>query len=404
LAFLQHHQSEAGDTYSFKVATRKLNFINHPELVQRVLQENNRNYRKSIAYQKLGLLLGHGLLTSEGDFWRRQRRLSQPLFHKAEIQEYARMMESTTDRMIERIRDKKEVELNVLMTHLTLEIITETLLGMKLEEGGKVIEKYLPPLLQQMIKRIVSAINVPLWVPTKTNRQFKQSIQMLDQLISGLILEKEKEGKQKDLLSALMQARDEDNQGMTRQQLQDEIMTFFMAGHETTAVASAWAFYIIHSRPEIEQKIREELEEGDNTYLKAFIQEVLRYYSPIWVLGRESIEADEIGRYEISNKESIIFSPYMIHRHPEFWEDPDEFRPERFMDAKPVHKFAYFPFGGGPRLCIGNHFALMELEIIISRFLRAFKMKLDDTSFPGYDYSLTLRPGRTLNFAIKPLI
>ena len=192
LSFLQHHQAEYGDTYSFKVATRKLNFINHPDLVQRVLQENNRNYRKSIAYQKLGLLLGNGLLTSEGDFWRRQRRLSQPLFHKAEIQTYARMMESTTDRMIARIRDQKQIDINVLMTHLTLEIITETLLGMKLEEGGKVIEKYLPPLLQQMIKRIVSAINVPLWVPTKTNREFKASIQMLDQLITGLILEKKK--------------------------------------------------------------------------------------------------------------------------------------------------------------------------------------------------------------------
>ena len=184
---------------------------------------------------------------------------------------------------------------------------------------------------------------------------------------------------------------------MTHQQLYDEVLTFFLAGHETTAVAASWTIWLLKTNPEIEAKMRAAFGTPDESvYLQAIIQESMRLLSPVWIVGREALGDDQLGDFKINKGDSVIFSSYLIHRRHDLWEDAEAFKPERWLDSKPVHKYAYFPFGGGPRLCIGNHFALQELEIILKELFSRHKFELEDDSFPGADYTLTLRPKRAL--------
>ncbi len=397
IGYLDRNFKTHGDIYRFRVLHRTLVTTNNPDHVKHILQDNNRNYRKSLAYRKLNVVLGNGLLTSEGEFWLRQRRMSAPAFHKEEIAAYQQIMLEETQQMIDSWDLKQPINLTTSMTQLTLKIIARTLLGLSLEDKvGQQVGEILPPGLKFMIKRITSPLNSPLWLPTRNNRQFSSSMKLLHQIIEELITMKEKQPGD-DLLSVLLRARDDEGKGMTHQQLHDEVLTFFLAGHETTAVAASWTIWLLKTNPKVEQKLRSTLGTTDeSTFLQAIIQESMRLLSPVWIVGREALEDDHLGDFKINKGDSVIFSSYLIHRRHDLWQDAEVFRPERWLEGKPVHKYAYFPFGGGPRLCIGNHFAMQELEIIIKELFSRYKFKLDDDSFPGADYTLTLRPKRAL--------
>lgn len=409
IGFIGKHQQEFGDIFQFRLAHRKLTVICNPAEVQHILQTNHRNYIKSLAYRKLQLLLGQGLFTSEGEFWLRQRRLAQPAFHKEQIAGYARIISVLTQEMIERWKAHDSLSINTEMTHLTLRIISKTLLGIDIQEQGGTIEEHLPPALKFMIKRITTAFSTPLFLPTQKNRQFKKSVEVLNNLIAGLIAERRAlETEKDDLLSKLITAVDgESGQGMTDQQLRDEVMTFFLAGHETTAVTAIWTIYLLDKNREVLQKVRDEITsqaEDDFVnlpYLEMVIKESMRLYSPVWILSREAKGEDKLSGYTIGKGDSVIFSPFLIHRDKRFWQNPEVFYPERFL--KEPERYSYFPFGGGPRLCIGNNFAMLELKIILAAIIRNFDFHVTGDKAPGYDFSLTLRPDQELTIKLKPL-
>jgi len=403
LAFLQKHQEEYGDIFSFRVANRRLIFINHPDYIKRVLQENHRNYIKSEAYRKLALLLGNGLFTSDGEYWRSQRRTIQPAFHRDQIKTYAEVMHNFSMELVNQWKKENEVELAKEMTNVTLRIISKTMLDIELDKEGQTVEEHLPFVLKYLVNRITSPVAAPLWIPTKDNQKFKATIKVLDELIHEIIQYKKK-NLSIDLLSQLIMLKDEETgKGMNDRQLRDEVMTIFLAGHETTAMGMTWMLNYLLRDEEVMSKMVLEVEKVKNPwdavqnyYIQNVINEALRLFAPVWILSREAVGSDKLGTYNIERGDRIIFSPYMVHHHPDFWDFPEEFSPERF-DKEIPHRYAYFPFGGGPRVCIGQHFALMEMTILLVNILKSFPgMKLKSQEDVGYDYSITLRPAKEI--------
>jgi cytochrome P450 len=417
LTYLDEKQKSYGDIFSFRLAHRNLIVVNHPDYVRHILQDNHRNYRKSLAYRKLKLLLGNGLFTNEGESWLAQRRLAQPAFHKERLNVYMDTMIQEAREMSNRWCTQNDVvPLLQESTLLTLKIISKCLLGIGLNHEGGVVQDHLPYALDFMIKRVTSTLNLPIHFPVRSHLRFKKAVNSLNSLILNIIRDKKTAGAYgDDLLSMLMNAKDEQTgEQMSDKQLRDEILTFFLAGHETTAVTLAWAIYLICNHPEVYEKVKKEaqavfaIEATPMEYLKGLtytrkvIQETMRLVSPIWVMGREALQDDQLGSYPIAKGTSIIFSPFLIHRHPDFWPDAETFNPERFAEnTKMPHPFAYFPFGGGPRLCIGNNFALTELQLILGVIFNQFDFELRDKKHPGYQFSLTLRPQNEVYIKLK---
>ena len=334
LFFLQKHRKKFGDIFTFKVANRRLIFINHPDYIQRVLQENHRNYIKSEAYRKLALLLGDGLFTSDGDYWRSQRRTIQPAFHRDQIKTYAQVMHDLSLKMINKWKKKNEIELTSEMTNITLQIISMTMLDIELKKEGNTVEQQLPFALKFMVNRITSPLATPLWIPTKNNQKFKSSIKILDDLIHEIIQYK-KGNLSIDLLSQLILLKDEETgRGMTDHQLRDEVMTIFLAGHETTAMGMTWILnYLLRDEKLMGimlskiKNIKNPWDAIQNYFIQNVINEALRMFAPVWILSREAIGEDHFGEYRINKGDRIIFSPYLVHRHPQFWENPEQFAP-----------------------------------------------------------------------------
>lgn len=408
LAFLQKHRETYGDIFTFSVANRRLIFINHPDYIQRVLQENHRNFIKSEAYRKLALLLGDGLFTSDGDYWRTQRRTIQPAFHRDQIKTYADVMHHFSMEMVHRWEQEKEIELAREMTNVTLRIISKTMLDIELDREEKTVEEHLPFVLKFLVNRITSPLATPLWIPTSDNQKFKASRKTLEKVIHEIIQYKKK-NLSIDLLSQLILLKDEKTgEGMTDKELRDEVMTIFLAGHETTAMGMTWILnYVLRDEKIMSRLIREiksiknPWDAVQNYFIQNVINEALRMFAPVWILSREAIGSDAFGEYKIHKGDRIIFSPYMVHHHPDFWNFPEEFAPERF-DKDIPHRYAYFPFGGGPRVCIGQHFAIMEMTILLVNILKNFPdMKLLTWEEIGYDYSLTLRPDREIKIQLS---
>lgn len=399
--YLERQINAHGDIFKFRLAHRYLVVTNNPDHIQHILQTNHRNYKKSLAYRKLKLLLGNGLFTNEGESWLVQRRIAQPAFHKERINNYLQTMQLYANEMIERWAKQKEVDILHESTHVTLQIISKTLLGLDLSTEGKVVEDNLPDALSYMMKRVTSSINKPMWWPSKDIRNFKSSVKEMNTLIEKLITEKRQSNEGDDLLSWLIRLEDEETgEKMDNKQLRDEVITFFLAGHETSAIALSWTIYFIETHPEVKEKLLKELDGKvlsldtlkDLRYLTAIIQESLRMVSPIWILGREALADDNIDGYSIKKGDSIIFSPYLVHRNDKFWEQAKTFNPDRFITSNKRHTFCYFPFGGGPRLCVGNSFAMMELQVLLASIYLKNKIDLTTHDFPEFDFSLTLRP------------
>jgi len=413
IKFVQKYRPLHGDIFHVDTLKHQVYIVTHPDIVKHILQENNRNYTKSFGYKVMQLLVGHGLLTSEGEHWKKQRRLAQPAFHKERLAAITVKMAEAAEKIAEKWSrlqtEGKTVNVSDDMNEVALDIVADALFSTGISGDLEVLRKAITVGNEFVMNRIRQLIQVPVWVPLPANLAFNESMKQLDKIIYRIIESRKQEAgnKHNDLLSMLMEAKDEETgEGMSDLQLHDEVMTIFIAGHETTAVSLAWLFYLLSKHPEVENKLREELKTVLNgktpafedlpklRYTRQVIDESLRIYPPAWIVGRMSLGEDEIDGYHIPKDSTMLMISYAIHRHPRYWKDPEKFDPERFSPerAKEIHKYAYFPFGGGPRLCIGNNFALLEMQIIVATMLQKFQLRMLTDEVPAFEQLITLRP------------
>lgn len=396
-----------------QVGPRDVYLVRRPEHVKYVLQENAGHFSKQTrGYDALRAILGNGLVTSEGAFWLRQRRLAQPAFHRQRIAQFASTMVDLTGQLLERWEKEAArggiVDLSQEMMALTLRVVGWTLLSTEIGPDSPVVAEALNELLHQVMPRTTRLLQLPLSVPTPMNLALARARRQLDGIVLRIIEERRRSGQLgDDLLGMLMAARDEDTgEAMSDAQLRDEVMTIFLAGHETTANALTWTLYLLSQHPSVRAKLEAEVEAalGNRTprfedlpqlgYVLAVINESMRLYPPVWMLVRR-VEVDEaVGGFRLPRGSFVAVSPLVMHRDPVLFPDPERFDPERFVGAAPnaLPRFAFIPFSGGPRICIGNGFALMEAQLVLSMIVQRFRLDL----VPGHrverDPAVTLRP------------
>jgi len=382
-----------GDLASFKFGPIRAYLVNSPELVHRVLvTDADSFYKASTLKAATAPVVGKGLLTNDGDFWKRQRRLVQPAFHGKRIGAYTEVMVEHTRALMGGWRDGETYDVAHEMIRLTMSIISKTLFGADVSGDTNELGDAVTEVLQAINKRLFRVASLPTWVPTAENRRFNRAIHYLDTAIQGFIDSRRKSGEDSgDLLSMLLLARDEDDGGMMNdRQVRDEAITMFGAGHETTASALTWTWYLLSQHPEAAAKVRAELDAvlGGRapelhdvprlTYTEMVIKEAMRLFPPAWSVTRESVADAELGGYRIPKGHVILINTYGIHRDPRFFPDPERFDPERFSpeNEKAIPKYAYLPFGGGRRVCIGNAFALMEAKLVVATIAQRFDLAL----------------------------
>jgi len=384
-------------------------FIYHPDDIEYLLVTNAKNFRKAMSLRSKFFyrLVGNGLLTSEGDFWRRQRRLAQPAFHKQRISNYGDVMVEYTERMLAGWKAGETRDVHRDMTRLTLEIVVKTLFDANVsgdaDNVGRVLSEIVKPFASQATLKWI----LDNRLPTPGHRQFYRSVGEIDQIIYRIIAERRTSASDKgDLLSMLLEAQDEDGSQMTDAQLRDEVITLFLAGHETTALALSWTWFLLASNKDVEAKFHAELDSvlggrlpalsdlQQLRYTEMIAKETMRLYPPAFGLGREAIEECEIGGYRVPRKTQIFTFQWATQRDPRFFDQPDEFIPDRWTPGfiEQLPKFAYFPFGGGPRFCIGNYFAMMEMILLMATIGRRYKLELAPDAKVELYPAMSLRP------------
>lgn len=405
-----------GDVSGMRIGNFRSLFINHPNLIEDVLVNNAKKYHKGRILQANKYLFGEGLLTSEGDFWLRQRRLSQPAFHRARVSAYAATMAEYAEQMLATWQSGEERDIHEEMMQLALRIVGKTLFDADVTKDAKEVGETLDILLQ-IAANFGRTILVPLWVPTPRNLRAKLGIKRLEKVIYRIIAERRASGRDTgDLLSILLQAQDEDGSHMNDRQLRDETITLFLAGHETTANTLSWTWWLLAQNPAVEKKFCEELDGvlGGRvptlddlpklTYLNHVLTESLRLYPTAWGMARLAAEDHEIAGYPVRVGYGVAFAQWVVQRDARWFDAPLEFRPERWENglAKQLPRFAYFPFGGGPRQCIGNTFALMEASVVLATVGQKYRFML----VPGHKVtplaSITLRPRDGIRVVLEP--
>lgn len=414
---------EQGDIVHFRLAGPFEAFlVVHPHGVDRVLRESNQLYGKVPWHnQRFVELLGHGLATSEGDRWLSRRRLMQPAFHRDHVAAMASAMaESATDvvERWERLGRGAVIDMSTEMMRLTLTVAARSLLGVDASADASRVGPSIDESLRHLIRRIESLIAWPLAIPLPANRRFVEARRTLDAFILDLIDRRRADRSgPPNLLDILLDARDADTGApLTEREIRDEVMTMLMAGHESTSVALTWIWYLLDQHRDVYEAMRDEVASVVGNGPVRFdhlsrlqltsmvIDEGLRLYPPAWSTTRTPVHDDSIGGRRIPRGKFVIVSPYVTHRHPEFWTDPETFRPERFSAGVPsgADRFAYFPFGGGPRLCMGAQFALMEAKIILATLASRFRPPVVQGHVVGLDPQVTLRARGGMPMVLEP--
>ncbi len=421
LDFLGDTFRRYGDVVRYQLGPWPLFLIAHPDGVKHVLQDNHTNYLKSQDYRILKRLLGEGLVTSEGALWLRQRRLIQPIFHRQRVAGFGAIMSAATLEMLARwealAAERRPFDVASEMARLTLKIVGLALLSVDLSNEADAIGRALKAANERFAHFDLGML-LP-WLPSRRNRDFHQAMRTLHRLVDEIIAERRREGRERgDLLSLLLAARDESTgEPMNDRQVRDEVLTLILAGHETTAMALSWTWYLLAQHPEVERKLEAELRAAlggrpptvadlkDLNYTGMVIDEAMRLYPPVWAVGRSPIEDDEIGGYRIPKRSIVMLSQYVTHRHPAFWEEPERFEPARFSahggQARP--RYAYFPFAGGPRQCVGNVFALTEANLILATIAQRYRMRLVEGHPVELQPLVTLRPRYGIRVRLEPI-
>jgi len=406
-----------GDVSSFRFFTVPVLVLSSAEAVEHVLVRNARNYVKDKYQREIAReLFGDGLLMSEGEHWKRQRRMIQPSFHKERVRGYAQQMVEATEAWLARWRAGEVRDLYTELVALTLDIVGRTLFGSKLEGRAAEVSRSLAAVMEFVMEISGRVIPLPRWVPTPRQLRYRAAIASLDRLCEALIQERRASGeKREDLLGMMLEARDEDDGGgMSDRQLRDEVVTLVLAGHETTALTLTYALWLLGRHPEAEATLREELSRvlGGRTptvedlpalsFTEFVIKESMRLYPPAWSLSRAAVNDDEICGVKVKAGQMVSFAPWALHRDPRYFEAPEAFRPERWAHdfEHKLPRGAYFPFGGGPRMCIGASFAQVEAKLLLASMIQRFHFepKIDSMELLP---SITLRPKNGLPMALR---
>lgn len=397
LQFLQRLARDYGDVTRVRYGIWPLYFVNHPDFIRHVLQEHHQNYNKDVIdYRLLRRFTGNGLLVNDGASWLHQRRLMQPAFHRQRIAAFGALMTGATLAMLERwetLAARGEAfDAATEMMGLTLRIVGQALFSTDTGAEGAWLGQAFTTMQAYLMKIFYQPLLVLPVVPARGKRQFLRAQAVLDETVEAIIQQRRQHPQERDdLLAMLLEARDEETgAGMDDRQVHAEVLTLLVAGHETTAVALGWTWYLLAEHPAAERKLHAELaavlggraptvdDLPNLPYTRMVLEESLRLYPPAWTFSRASIEDDEIGGYHIPKKSMVLVSPYTMHRHPAFWERPEEFDPERFTPERSANRprFTYFPFGGGPRQCIGNLFALTEAQLILATVAQRYRLRV----------------------------
>ena len=415
LGFMSRVAREYGDMVCLRFLHFRTYLLFHPDQIEDVLVNNARKFIKGRILRANRHLFGNGLLTSEGEFWLRQRRMMQPAFHRARISRYASTMSECATRLVNSWSAGQRIDLHDAMMRLTLQIVGKTLFHADVERDAPQVGETLQVLLEHTFdfRRLLLT---PYWVPTRRNLQARRAVRNLTQIIDRIIQER-REAKEDagDLLSLLIHAQDEDGSRMTTQQLRDEALTLFLAGHETTASTLSWAWLLLAQNPQAEEKLHAELDAVlagraptlddlvQLSYTNHVISESLRLFPPAWAQARLAIEDHELGGYPLRKGMGVAAVTWVVHRDPRWYDDPERFLPERWEGdlLKRIPRCAYFPFGYGPRQCIGNSFALMEAALVLATVAQRYRFAVLPEHAVVPLASITLRPRHGLHVQVE---
>ncbi len=369
--FLRTTTERYGNVFAFALPWRSYVFINEPVLIKEMLVTQQHAFVKSLGTRVLRLLLGEGLLTSEDPLHRRMRRVVQPAFHRERIVEYARVMERDGADFAARLRPGQAFDAHAAMTELTLRIATETLFGSDESDSAVPVAEALRLMMNEFPAMLTPIGALRQRLPLRNTRRFWRARTMLDAIIYSLIARRRRDGSARgDALSMLLASPDANDE-----QIRDEIMTLFMAGHETTANALTWAIYLLAQHPQVDERAAAAARTGDREYIARVVKEVLRLYPPAWIIGRESVREVTLSDGSLIPSGTTVFtSPLLLHRRADLFADPNRFDPERWLGPEPP-PFAYVPFGGGARRCIGEEFALHETAIVLQALLQHYRFE-----------------------------
>jgi cytochrome P450 len=425
LGFLLGGMRRHGDVFRYRLGPLVFHLLAHPDHVRRVLVDNARNYPRSWYYGRTRVVVGEGLVTTEGAAWRRLRRMSQPAFHHDRIAALAGMMTDAIAPMLGRWHAQARtapgapIDVAAEFAGLTLRIAGRALLGIDLAGEADAIARAVTTALQFLEHRLSHLLAPPPWAPTPRNRRFRRALRELDALIARILAgRRARPGDEGDLLAMLLSARDEETgNGLTDLELRDQVLTFIGAGHETTAVGLAWTVSLLARHPGAADRVRAEAADaiGGRTptaadlprlpYTRRAIEESLRIDPPVYAVARDAIADDEIGGYRIPARSMVVLSPYVTHRHPEFWPDPEAFDPDRFLPDRVADRprYAWYPFLGGPHQCIGQEFAMMEMVLATAMIARAFRVRPAPGPAPEPWPVLSLRPRDGVPVILEPI-
>jgi enediyne biosynthesis protein E7 len=400
LGLMTSAAGDYGDAVLMSIGPVSLYFFNHPDHAKHVLADNSANYHKGFGLAQARRALGDGLLTSEGDLWRKQRKVIQPAFQHKRMAQQAGIVVEEAEGLVARLRaheDGGPVDVLGEMTELTLGVLGRTLLDADLGAFDSIGQSF-EAVQDQAMFEAMSLSKVPVWLPLPKQLRFRRARRDLQQVVDRLVEERTARGGADgdDVLSRLIvSTRQEDDPKVGRQRMRDELVTLLLAGHETTASTLGWTFYLIDRHPEVRERLHEEAVEvlGDRppvyddlhrlTYTSMVIQEVMRLYPPVWMLSRLAQAEDEVGGYHVPTGADVLICPYTLHRHPDFWDDPEHFDPERFDPGRTANRprYAYIPFGAGPRFCVGNNLGMLEATFVTAMVARDLQL----TKVPGYE-------------------
>lgn len=397
--------SKYGPLVDLPLLFERYTLVLDPALIQQSLAQGHSAMRKDRFTRSLKRVLGLGLVTSEADLWRRQRKLVAHAFTPRRIRTYADSMVSAAHRSLDDWSSGQEIAIHKGMAELTLDIVGRTLFDADVREAAREVGDALKVISDFYNTVLESPVQPPDWWPSPGMRRFRRAVRNVDRIVTQIIEERRRSGEDRgDLLSALLRAQDEGGAGMSDQQLRDECITLFLAGHETTSIALANAVYLLSRNPEVEARVHQEAAAvlgnrrataDDYARLETterVIKESMRLFPPVYTIGRQLLEDFELGGYRFRKGETLLFVQWVTHRSAECFDDPLRFDPDRWLPerAKGIHKYSYFPFGGGPRICIGNHFAMMEAVLVLATLIRGCRFEL----LPGQ--TLELQPAITL--------
>jgi len=412
LGFLTRISQAHGDVVHFTLPGQRIYLFNHPDAIEEVLKRSGDDIRKDDFTRNLSLAVGRGLLTSEGDFWRRQRKLSQPAFHHHRVHTYADTMVAHAERLIARLKDGETRDIHADMMRLTLDIVAETLFGADVGDAAEQIGEALEALMERFSG--IRAL-VPAWVPSFANLKVARALRSLDEVVYGIIRGRRPDDDRGDLLSMLLAATTEEGGKMSERQLRDEAVTLLLAGHETTALALTYTFHLLARHPAAFSELRSEAERVLGTrsptaadipnlpYADAVVRESMRLYPPAWAIGRATTRPCTIAGLELEPGAQLWIAQWVVHRDPRWYTDPGAFVPERWRGdfAKRLPRFAYFPFGGGPRVCIGNAFAMMEAVLLLVTITQRVRLHAEDDRPLRVAPSVTLRPKGAVRMKVE---